>query len=211
MTNLADLIGNIAKQAIANQSNPQNNANSSQNNGFGGLLGAVLGQALGGTTQNQAQNQTQNTQSSTGLDSILGSVLGQVLGGNGQQSSGKQAILMAVIPLILNWIQQQGGLQAALDKLRGKGLSNQVQSWVNPEQNNAVAPVSQVQEIFSEQDIQQVAQQTQSSPNDVYGAISNALPQVIDALTPQGERTNPQEANQDIQHILNLASQFFKR
>src|SRR5690606_40895341 len=92
------------------------------------ILGSVLGR-LGNQT-NQAQNQ-QN-----GLGAILGSVLSQF--GNNQsatrtsQSSGSSAksLLIAVLPLVLAWIQKQGGLQGALDKLKGQGLNSQIDDWV---------------------------------------------------------------------------------
>jgi len=113
--------------------------------------------------------------------------------------------------LILAWIQQQGGLQGALDKLRNIGLGSQVQSWVDPEQsNNHVAPQN-VQELFDDQQVEQVAEQTQVPKQDIYGAISSVLPQIINSLTPQGDQTNPQEANQDIQNVLNIVSGFLKR
>ncbi len=53
---------------------------------------------------------------------------------------GASTILIAVLPLVLAWIQKQGGLQGALDKLRGQGLSSQVDDWVStgPGDNAAV-------------------------------------------------------------------------
>ncbi|HCK29053.1 MAG TPA: hypothetical protein DHW29_01815, partial [Acinetobacter ursingii] len=88
---------------------------------------------------------------------------------------------------------------------------SQVQSWVDPEQsNNNVAPQN-VQELFDDQQVEQVAEQTQVPKQDIYGAISSVLPQIINSLTPQGDQTNPQEANQDIQNVLNIVSGFLKR
>lgn len=206
MTNLVDLVGAIAKQAMNNQ-NSQQQPQQNQS-GLDSILGSVLGNVLGG---GQSQQQAQPK---SGLDGILGSVLGSVLGGSQQKSSGssnmKTAILMAVIPLILNWIQQQGGLQGALDKLRGSGMSSQVNNWVDPNANNDEAPVNQVQALFNDQDICQVADQAQCSKQDVYGAISSVLPQVINALTPQGNQTNTNEANDDIQNVINMISKFMK-
>ena len=150
MTDLTNIVEILAKQAMGGQQSSQG--------GLGGILGSVLGQ-LGANqqTQNQGNTQTQNTDA--GLGGILGSVLNQFgVGANNQASSNQsstnssggstQALLIAVVPLILAWIQQQGGLQGALDKLRNIGLGSQVQSWVDPEQsNNNVAPQN-VQELF---------------------------------------------------------------
>lgn len=207
MTDLTKIVEILAKQALGSQQQ------SGQGGGLGGILGSVLGQ-LGGQQQQNTQNQQQG-----GLGGILGSVLGQ-LGGDGNTSTQSnaaggntaQTLLIAVLPLILAWIQKQGGLQGALDKLKNAGLANQVQSWVDPQQQNAQdVPDQNIQSLFDDQDIEQVAQQTQAPKQAIYGAIAAVLPQVIDSLTPQGNSTNPQEANNDIQQVLNLLSGFLKK
>lgn len=205
MTDLTNIVEILAKQALGGQQQ------SSQNSGLGGILGSVLGQ-LSGQQQNN-QNQPQS-----GLGGILGSVLGQLDGGNTSTHSNAaggntaQTLLIAVLPLILAWIQKQGGLQGALDKLKNTGLANQVKSWVDPQQINAQdVPTQNIQSLFDDQDIEQVAQQAQAPKQEIYSAIASVLPQVIDSLTPQGSNTNPQEANQDIQQVLNLVSGFLKR
>ncbi|MCH7313162.1 YidB family protein [Acinetobacter sp. ANC 3882] len=205
MTDLTNIVEILAKQALGGQQQ------SGQAGGLGGILGSVLGQ-LGGQQQN-----TQNQQG--GLGGILGSVLGQLSGGNTSTQSNAtgggntaQTLLIAVLPLVLAWIQKQGGLQGALDKLKNAGLSSQVQSWVDPQQQNAAdVPEQNIQSLFDDQDVEQVAQQTQAPKQAIYGAIASVLPQVIDSLTPQGSSTNPQEANQDIQQVLNLVSGFLKK
>ena len=206
MTNLSNIVEILAKQALGG------NQQQATQNGLGEILGSVLGQ-LGGQ---QGQNSTQG-----GLGGILGSVLGQ-LGGQQQPqvqprsnagfSGGGKTLLIAVLPLVLAWIQKQGGLQGALDKLRGQGLTSQVDDWVSTgEGANASVNQQTVQNLFDDQDIEQVAQQAQTDKQDVYGAISQVLPEIIDSLTPQGEKTSKQEANDDIQQVLNLVSGFLKR
>ena len=206
MTDLTNIVEILAKQALGGQQQ------SGQGGGLGGILGSVLGQ-LGGQQQQNTQNQQQG-----GLGGILGSVLGQLGGGNTSTQSNAaggntaQTLLIAVLPLILAWIQKQGGLQGALDKLKNAGLANQVQSWVDPQQQNVQdIPAQNIQSLFDEQDVEQVAQQTQTPKSAIYGAIASVLPQVIDSLTPQGADTNHQEANNDIQQVLNLLSGFLKK
>ncbi|WP_180079655.1 YidB family protein [Acinetobacter sp. YH12058] len=223
MTNLSNIVEILAKQALgANQQSNQSQG------GLGGILGSVLGQ-LGGNNQQSAQgglggilgsvlgqlggNNQQSAQG--GLGGILGSVLGQ-LGGQQQRSatgaSGTQSLLIAVLPLVLAWIQKQGGLQGALDKLKGQGLTSQVDDWVSTGPGeNAHVGAEQVQSLFDDADVEQVAQQTQAPKQDIYNAISAVLPQIIDSLTPQGEQTSKQEANDDIQQVMNLVSGFLKR
>ncbi len=227
MTNLTNIVEMLAKQALGNQQ-PQNNQqqNTQQPSGLGGILGVVLGQLGGQNTQANHQN-TQNQGRQSGLGGVLGSVLEQFGHGNQRQQQPRQTqnevppnsgnnstktLLIAVLPLVLAWIQKQGGLQGALDKLRNAGLGNQVQNWVDPNQSNKEnAPQQNIQSLFDDQEVEKVAEQTHAPKQDVYSAISSVLPQIIDALTPQGEKTNKQEANNDIQNVLNMVSGFLKR
>lgn len=221
MTNLSNIVEILAKQALGN--NQQNQSqNQSQQGGLGGILGSVLGQISANSTQQQSQpNQQSQQHQPSGLGGILGSVLGN-LGGTQQSqprpqtgvlgSGGTKTLLIAVLPLVLAWIQKQGGIQGALDKLKGLGLNKQVDDWVsNGPGENASVDQQQVQGLFDDQDVEQVAQEAQVPKQDIYGAISKVLPQIIDSLTPQGEQTNKQEANDDIQQVMNLVSGFLKR
>ncbi|WP_291354578.1 MULTISPECIES: YidB family protein [unclassified Acinetobacter] len=219
MTNLSNIVEILAKQALGGKQQQ------SQQGGLGDILGSVFGQMSGNITQQSQQHNQQRPQG--GLGGILGSVLGHLSGQQNQQqnqhqqqtqqrsnvgSSNTKTLLIAVLPLILAWIQKQGGIQGALDKLKSIGLNRQVDDWVStgPGEN---APVDnqQLQLLFDDQDVDQVAQETQVPKQDIYGAISKVLPQIIDSLTPQGEQTNKQEANADIQQVMNLVTGFLKR
>lgn len=223
MTNLSSIVEILAKQALGGGQLQQK---SSQQGGLADILGSVLGHLnqsnsqQNQNTQNQ-QNQTGQQTRQNGLGAILGSVISQ-FGGSGTQgtaqprsglggSTGK-TLLIAVLPLVLAWIQKQGGLQGALDKLKGQGLNSQVDDWVStgPGENANVDP-QQVQNLFDDQEVEAVAQQTHAPKQDVYSAISQVLPQIIDSLTPQGEQTSKQEANNDIQNVLNMVSGLLKK
>ncbi len=199
MTNLSNIVEILAKQALGGQQQ-------SQQGGLGGILGSVLG-GLGGQQQSQQG----------GLGGVLGSVLGGLTGGQqqapAQQTSGfnAQSLLIAVVPLVLGWIQKNGGLQGALDQLKGQGLTSQVDDWVSTGPGaNANIPTQSVQNLFDQKDIENVAAQAQVPAQDVYGAISSVLPEIIDSLTPQAGQTDQQEANSDIQNVLNLVQGFLK-
>ncbi|NHB58631.1 DUF937 domain-containing protein [Acinetobacter sp. 194] len=201
MTNLSNIVEILAKQALGG------NQQQSQQGGLGGILGSVLS-GLGGQ-QNQSQQ--------GGLGGILGSVLGGLTGGQQNQAPQQsgfnaQSLLIAVVPLILSWIQKNGGLQGALDQLKGQGLTSQVNDWVStaPGENANVSP-QVVQNLFNQTEVAQVAQQAQVPAQDVYGAISQVLPEIIDSLTPQADGTDHQEANNDIQNVLNLVSGFINK
>ena len=83
--------------------------------------------------------------------------------------------------------------------------------WVSTgEGANASVNEQQVQNLFDQNEVEQVAQQAQVPTNAVYGAISSVLPEIIDSLTPQAGQTDHNEANDDIQNVLNLVSGFLK-
>ena len=197
MTDLTNIVQILAQQALGGQQQSQG--------GLGGILGSVLG-GLGGGQQQQSQG---------GLGGVLGSVLGGLTGGQQQQAPqaggfNASSLLVAVVPLVLGWIQQNGGLQGALAKLQGSGLGDQVQSWVDPSQGNGQVDVQQIQSLFGGSQVEQVAQQANVPTNEVYGAISTVLPQIIDSLTPHGNDTDQNEANDDIQNVMNMVSGFLK-
>jgi len=224
MTNLSSIVEMLAKQALGNNQS-QSQQRSSQQGGLADILGSVLGHINNASQQNQNPNQQhQNSQQQNkqnGLGAILGSVLSQLGGGSPSSarpssglggSSTTKTLLIAVLPLVLAWIQKQGGLQGALDKLKAQGLNSQVDDWVStgPGENANLDP-QQVQNLFDDQEVEQVAEQTHVPKQDVYSAISQVLPQIIDSLTPQGEQTSKQEANNDIQNVLNMVSGLFKK
>lgn len=100
MTDLTNIVEILAKQALGGQQQSQG--------GLGGGLGGVLGSVLGGLG---GQQQSQGS----GLGGVLGSVLGGLTGGQQQQApqaSGFNAssLLIAVVPLVLGWIQQNGAV-----------------------------------------------------------------------------------------------------
>lgn len=219
MTNLSNIVEILAKQALGG------NQQQSRQGGLGDILASVFGQMSANNIQ-QSQQQNQQRQQG-GLGGILGSVLGHLSGQQNQQqnqqpqytqqrsnvgANATKTLLIAVLPLVLAWIQKQGGLHGALDKLKGMGLSRQVDDWVSTGPGeNASVDQQQVQGLFDDQEVEQVAQETHVPKQDIYAAISKVLPQIIDSLTPQGEQTNKQEANADIQQVMNLVSGFLKR
>lgn len=136
---------------------------------FGDLLGNLAQSALSG-------------QNNGNLQQMLGSVLG---------SQGDNALLAAITPMILNWVQQQGGAEQAFSQLQAMGLSNTVSS-----------PLEIVQRIFSEQQVQQVAEQASTTSDNVYNTLADALPNVVQQLNgAQGV---------DLQQLSGLASSLFK-
>lgn len=160
----------------------------------GGGLGGILGSMLGGGQAAQPAGGA--------LGGMLGSVLGGLTGGQqGQATGGGQAqLLMVVLPFLLNWVQQKGGLQQALASLTQSGLGDHVQSWVAAGENMPVQ-ANQLAGAFPQEAVSQLAQNAGVSTNDVYGTIAHVLPQIINVVTPNGQ-VEGSGADDQIQNVL---------
>lgn len=176
-------LGSVLGNVVASQMG-QNQANA----GLGGLLGSVLG----GQSQPKAGD--------------LGSVLGSVLGSQTAQRQGsgfnKGALLLALLPIVLGFIQSQGGLSGLLAKFQGNGLDNKAQSWVGIDTDNDGLDAGDILGLFGQEQINDVCRQVGADQNEVCQGIAELLPQVVNDLTPQGNLQNEQEANSEIDEIL---------
>lgn len=191
MSNLTNLIQDLITNAVTSNTAPASNNNASAGGGLGGL-GNVLGGLLGGQSNQGNQG---------GVGGMLGSVLGGLTGQN-QQAGGQSKLLLILIPFVLNWVQKQGGFQQALASLTQSGLGQQVQSWVSNGENQPVQP-SQLAGVFPEPEVEQVAAQAGTSTNEVYSTIAAVLPQVVNAITANGQATGNGSTNQ-IQQVLGM-------
>ena len=83
-------------------------------------------------------------------------------------------------------IQQHGGLPAILDQFKQAGFANEVASWVG---NGANLPIdaNAITQALGNSKIAGIAQQLGLDPNQLSGQLAQALPQLINHLTPQGQ------------------------
>lgn len=174
---LGDLLGGVLGGQAQSQAN---------NSPLGGLLGGLLG------GQNQTQTQNPN----------LGGLLGSVLGGGQSGGINKAALLAALLPIVLSFIQKNGGLSGVLAKLSGQGMDQKVQSWVNIDQDNDGIDAADVQRLFGESEIANACQATGASQEQVCQGIAELLPQVVDGLTPTGDLQAEQSVNDEIDQLL---------
>ena len=199
---------------LANSMGQSQQPSSANQAGLGGLLGSVLGSQMGGRQSSGLEsvlggllgNSRQNT-SAGDLGSVLGSVLGQgglSRGGLPQQSGGfnKSTLLLALLPVVLAYIQKNGGLSGVLGKFSNNGMGNKAQSWVNIDTDNDGIDAGDIQRLFGEQEIQAACAQTGASESEVCQGIAELLPKVVNDLTPQGDLSTEQEANDEIAQIL---------
>lgn len=123
------------------------------------------------------------------LDSVLGSVASQVLGGG--QGGGQAALIQAVIGMLMNGGGQQGGLGGGglgglLEQFQRSGLGDAAASWVSTGQNMPIS-ADQLSNVLGSDVLGQLARSAGMDQGTAAGQLSELLPQVVDALTPDGQ------------------------
>lgn len=222
MSLLGNLVTQAVSQAMDSQDTKRNPVNKGVESSSTGGLGDILGSVLGDNSNKQANSSTQDN--GFGLDDIvggmlggqsggatggLGSILGSVLGGGNTAAgsgSSKSILVAALIPIALNWIQSNGGLSGALNKVQQMGFGSEVQSWMSTEQQNQKLDPNQITQLFDQKEINQVSQQTGADETEVRQGLAELLPEVVNQLTPNGGLDQEQQANSEINEILSQIS-----
>ncbi|OXL27155.1 YidB family protein [Psychrobacter sp. DAB_AL32B] len=203
---LGDILGNVL--GGGNQPsgyNPQQYERRSDN-GFGldDIIGGLTGGGLTGNSQRGGMSS-----GSGGLGDILGSVLGgQAMGGQTKRGGfgGKGMLIAALMPMVLSWIKRNGGLGGALSKITGMGYENQARSWMSNQEVNDNLDPNEINRLFDDSEIQQVAAHTGANEMEVRQGLAELLPEVMNQLTPNGNLDNEPEANEEIDQIINQLS-----
>jgi uncharacterized protein YidB (DUF937 family) len=117
------------------------------------------------------------------LDELLGSMMGGMTGGQAPQASQAQSPLLL---LVLQLLQQNGGIEGILGRFQQAGYGQQAQSWIGTGSNLPI-DASVLEQIFGQDRMGQVAQQLGMSHDAASGGLAQVLPQVIDRMTPQGQ------------------------
>ncbi len=116
------------------------------------------------------------------FDSVAGG-LGQMLGGQqAQGAAGDNPMLQVVMGLMNN----SGGLSGLLDKFQQGGLGDLVQSWVGTGSNLPIS-AEQIQQVLGSRALGDIASKLGIQPEQAAGELSQALPDVVDKLTPGGQ------------------------
>ena len=114
------------------------------------------------------------------LDGLLGNVMGGMMGGDQSQQGGNQLIQM-----VLQMLQQNGGIEGLLARMQQAGYGQQAQSWIGTGQNMPISPDA-LSQIFGQGQLGQIAQQLGLPQQDAAGGLAQMLPDVVDQMTPQG-------------------------
>jgi uncharacterized protein YidB (DUF937 family) len=157
-----------------------------------GLLDGLLGQMMGGVNNGRG----------TGTQDGLGG-LGDLLGGMGGATPGMRAgPAQGVNPLLmmlLQVLQQNGGLGGLMGRMQQAGMGDQVQSWIGAGANQHISPDA-LSQIFGHEQLDQIAQQLGMSRQETAGGMANMLPDLVNEMTPQGQI--PEDSNDLVSQVL---------
>lgn len=126
------------------------------------------------------------------LDRLLGGLMqGGMQGGTqaGLPGAGRNNQLLEIV---LQMVQQNGGLSGLLQKMQQTGYGSQAQSWIGTGSNQPIGP-DVLSQIFGQGNLGQIAQQLGMSQEDVASNLSRALPEVVDRMTPEGHIPDDQD------------------
>ncbi|MGD0504918.1 MAG: YidB family protein [Steroidobacteraceae bacterium] len=87
--------------------------------------------------------------------------------------------------VVNGFITSHGGVQGIVAQMEQQGLGSTVKSWVGTGTNAPITP-DQVHAAFGPEVISNLAAKFGLNPQDLAQKLSQALPQAIDHLTPNG-------------------------
>ena len=79
-----------------------------------------------------------------------------------------------LMAIVLQLLQQNGGLQGLLRQMQQSGYGGQVQSWIGTGQNQPISP-DVLSQILGQGRLQELAQQLGMSQQDVAGSVAQTL------------------------------------
>jgi uncharacterized protein YidB (DUF937 family) len=114
------------------------------------------------------------------IDSLLRTFLGRSGGGTLAKLLGGP-----MLGVVLGMLKG-GGLGGMLNKFKGAGLGDKADTWVGTGPNAPLQP-DEVERALGPEELQQIAQKTGMSVDEVRARLAAGLPEVVNHLTPQGE------------------------
>ena len=120
------------------------------------------------------------------LDGLLGGLMGGGSNDPRQQGGGLGGMgRAAIVAVVLQLLQRNGGIGGLLQKMQQSGLGPQGQSWVGTGQNQSISP-DVLSQIFGQGQMQDIARQLGVSHDEAASSVAQVLPDVVDRMTPAG-------------------------
>jgi uncharacterized protein YidB (DUF937 family) len=141
-----------------------------------------------------------------GLGDLLGGLagggggadLGELLGGLTRSSGGRSmgSLMSALVPTL-----RDGGLQKVIGELEASGLGDRTASWLG---RGANVPISgtEVQHAVGGATLTAIAGRLGVSESEAADDVAEALPQLVDGLSPEGTLPDEDEIDAALRRIL---------
>ncbi|PLZ03644.1 hypothetical protein CY652_04460 [Burkholderia sp. WAC0059] len=111
--------------------------------------------------------------------------LGSLLNSSNSPSpqGGHEALVAAAMDFVNN---QPGGLNGLVEKFQQGGAGDVIQSWIGNGENQPIG-ADQLQNLLGSDAVSGIAQKIGLQPDQVSGLLSQVLPHVVNAATPDGQ------------------------
>ncbi|MGA7777937.1 MAG: YidB family protein [Paraburkholderia sp.] len=113
------------------------------------------------------------------LFDTIGSLLGQSPEGGGDH----QALVSTALEFVNN---QPGGLNGLIQQFKDKGAGDIISSWVSNGENQPIS-ADTLHSVLGSDTVTNLAAKAGVQPDQVTGLLSQILPHVVNAATPNGE------------------------
>ena len=143
-----------------------------------GLLDGLLGQVLGGAL-GQPDAGTTSSAPTRGMPGGMGG-LGGMAGS-------------ALVAILLQIVQQNGGLGGLLSRFRQAGYQEQADSWVSTGRNQPIDG-DDLSKVLGAGEIDRIAERLGVPRHEAADQVASALPEVVDRMTPRGELPSDSDA-----------------
>jgi uncharacterized protein YidB (DUF937 family) len=109
----------------------------------------------------------------------LSGMLSSLLGGKGGN------LIQAALQMFKDGGAKEGGLAGLLEQFMGAGLGEKADSWVGTGKNEALSG-DEVEQALGSDKVDELAQKAGVSHDEAKEGMAEALPEVVDKVTPQG-------------------------
>jgi uncharacterized protein YidB (DUF937 family) len=103
--------------------------------------------------------------------------------GNSSEGGGQQALVATALEFINN---QPGGLNGLIQQFQQKGAGDIISSWISNGENQPIA-ADTLHSVLGSETVTNLAAKAGLEPGQVTGLLSQVLPHVVNAATPNGE------------------------
>lgn len=123
------------------------------------------------------------------LDGLLGNVLGGMSDGalRGGMPGTSASAANPMLQMVLQLIQQHGGIGGLLQQFQQAGHGGAAQSWLTPGAQNQPINADILQQVLGQGSLAEIAEKFGMSPQHAADSVAQALPGVVDHLTPDGQ------------------------